>query len=154
MGLLQPIGYTQQKFFFFLFYIPSPTHIPPNCIRLSLSFCPLLALWSSQADASCLCGSCDTVLCSLIGIFLHNRPQVINQKDESKCGTSPSEGSKGPSDKGHGKGSAAYCILCFSSLERSFHRPPKYLWQVTVSGTSRCCPWQEITESQKTSIWR
>lgn len=83
MGLLQPIGHMQQKLLTFPLGTPwegSSTPIPPRWVRVSVSCCPFLAVWSSQAGASHLGGNCDTVLCFLMGLLLHNRPQLINQE--------------------------------------------------------------------------
>lgn len=131
MGLLQPIGHTQQKLLPFPLGTPweaCPTPIPPRWMRVSVSSCPFSAVWSSQAGANCLNESCDTVLCSLNGLLLHNRPQLINQKDEGKCG--PTEECGEPSGKGRGKGS----VDAFFALVD---------WRSPLSGLPNTCGWQQ-----------
>lgn len=61
----------------------------PHITQMGESVCllpPFFSRMEQPAHASCLGESCDTVLCSCISLFLHSMPQVVNQKDEGKCG--------------------------------------------------------------------
>jgi len=66
----------------------------------------------------------------------------MNQNDEGQCGPT-TQGCRGPSDEGYGKGSVSQCLLYLSSLVRSFLGCPKYLWLAAVSGRVRYCLWQK-----------